>query len=255
MATLLSNQPHTPDVHSTVGAAAGECDAPVGGFMRELSHELGNIAFPLRMIIELQNRSGDLSNEELQEVLKNQVDALQSIVGRLRTIGRGLAADIEPELTDVRALDVLNDAVERLRSEAEARDHTLQVESTVEDAAMVCGDRELLVQALTELIDNAVRHTPPGGEIRIALDSSDTGLGFVVADSGPGVSPELTERIFEPFVTSQERMEFGAGHIGCGLAFVRRVAAIHNGAAELRRTTTPGAEFALVIPRHRLVDD
>ena len=251
MATRLSNQPDTPVVHSTVGDDVGECDGPVGGFMRELAHELGNIAFPLRMVSELQNRSGDLSSEELREVLENQVDALQAIVGRLRTIGRGLSSDVEPHLTDVRALDIVNDAVACRRSEAESRNQVLQVESTVGDAEVICGDRELLVQALTELIDNSVCFAPPGSTIRTALESRGAGIEFVVADNGPGVSPELTENIFEPFVSSQERMEFGAGHIGCGLAFVRRVAAIHNGTVELRRSPAPGATFAISIPRRR----
>jgi signal transduction histidine kinase len=247
----MSNQADTAWLRADTSDAARACDQPAGGFMRELAHELGNIAFPLRMIIELQNRSAPLSGDELQDILQNQVDALQAITRRLQRIGRCLSAGMEPDMADVPPGDVVKDAVELQQSAARAGQHAVSVDCPEPDELSIQGDRELLVQALAELIGNAIRFTPSGGSIDVALRANGNNVEFVVSDTGPGVSREVLPRMFEPFVTGSERMTFDAGVIGCGLALVRQVMAVHQGAVELRRTSSAGSEFAMVVPIHR----
>lgn len=219
--------------------------------MRELAHELGNIAFPLRMIIELQSRSAPLSSEELHEILQNQVDALQAITRRLQRIGRCLSAGIEPVMADLQPRDILEEAVGRQRPAALAHNCRFNIEMPDADSAFIRGDRELLVEALMELIDNAMRFTTSDGSIGVALRSHGDVIEFLVSDAGPGVPSEILSRIFEPFVTGSERVKFGTGLVGCGLALVRQVMVVHEGAVELRRTSSAGSEFAMIVPIHR----
>jgi signal transduction histidine kinase len=112
------------------------------------------------------------------------------------------------------------------------------------------GDRDLLFQALANLLDNAIKYTPAGGEIRVAAEPTAEGIALAVCDSGPGIPPELHEKVLQRFYRiDASRSE--PGH-GLGLSLVRAVAQLHG--AELRLTdAAPGLQVALCFPPARAV--
>jgi signal transduction histidine kinase len=228
--------------------AALEQTRPLGNFLRELAHELGNIAFPLRMIVELNNRSGQLSQTELAEVLQHQVAAIQTITRRLQTIGRCLSSGPESTFERLIVADVVDDVLKLQHSVAADRGHTLTIAGG-DRTLRVFADRDLLTQAISELVQNALQFTPGEGQVEVALQGAGPNVEILVSDQGCGVPAEVAPRLFDPFVIGRQQLNIGDGHLGCGLTLVRQVAAVHRGKVELRRSSTAGSVFALVLPR------
>ena len=227
--------------------AVGE-DYHVGGFFLDLAHELGNVAFPLRMIVELQARGEDVASEELQRTLENQITVLQTITRRLQTTGRCLRPELNPSHERLLASDVVAAAADAQRDTADLYGHTLIVDAGAVDFH-VFGYSELLIKALAELVNNAVSYTPAGGKIEVSLRAHGPNVEFIVNDNGPGMPTKLLPQIFEPFVIGRERVQIGAGRLGCGLTVVRQVATLHHGNVEVRRTSPEGTEIVLSIPQ------
>jgi signal transduction histidine kinase len=103
-------------------------------------------------------------------------------------------------------------------------------------------------QALGNLLDNAIDHTPPGGRISLVAAAVDGAVTFEVSDTGPGFPAGFLPRAFEPFArpdTSRSRLDGGTG---LGLAIVRAVAEAHGGSAEARNRPEGGASVLLRIP-------
>src|SRR5262249_21569774 len=109
----------------------------------------------------------------------------------------------------------------------------------------VFGDRELLAQALTNVLDNAVKYTPTGGRIVVTLDRTDDRARIRVADSGPGVPPEDRERVLQRFTRlDQARSQPGNG---LGLALVTAVTTQHHGRLSLA-DNSPGLVVTIELP-------
>jgi nitrogen-specific signal transduction histidine kinase len=211
---------------------------------RLLLHELRAPLFALDEGLETLAQSA--GSGELAEV----VSRLSRAAARLRGVLQGisdlvrvdrLGAEGAPsELVDLR--EVLADVADTYSLLAAASGHELAV-TTPAAAAEVRGDRELLGRAVGNLVDNAIRHTPPG---TIAAEVALRGPLVVVevADSGPGIPEEQRERIFEPFVRLDPADLAGAGS-GLGLAVVRTIALAHGAGITVDRGPEGGAAFRL----------
>src|SRR5438876_1223134 len=103
-------------------------------------------------------------------------------------------------------------------------------------------DGDLICQVLLGLLANAAEAAPSGGEVALAAAAADGGVEIAVADSGPGVPPELRARIFEPFFTTRPR------GTGLGLAVARQIVEAHGGRIEVGERTGGGARFTLRLP-------
>ena len=110
--------------------------------------------------------------------------------------------------------------------------------------ARVDGDR--VRQATENLVDNALRHTPRGGEVELRAERDDSRLRIVVSDSGSGFPEDLLDRAFEPFARADDDRE-GDG-AGLGLTIVRAVAESHGGSATARNIANGGASVCLDLP-------
>jgi signal transduction histidine kinase len=118
-------------------------------------------------------------------------------------------------------------------------------------AQPIHGDRDRLVQVVTNLLNNAEHHSEPGGHVRAAAASLPDGrVGIAVADDGQGIAPEHLERIFDRLYqvgdTAKQR-ERGAG-LGLGLAIVKGIVEAHGGAVEVRSSIGRGTSFRLSLP-------
>jgi len=113
----------------------------------------------------------------------------------------------------------------------------------------VSGDELRIRQAIGNLLSNARAHTPPGTRIAVRAAVTDEGMARIeVADEGPGVPPEMGERVFERFFRADESRTRSSGGAGLGLAIVSAIATAHGGRAEVESTPGEGAAFRILLP-------
>jgi len=185
---------------------------------------------------------------QTEEVLRLRQDAerMNRLVDQLLRVAR---IDAEPmdisRPVDLRA--IAQQVVEHLAPFATRRQRTVAFEAD-EAPILVRGDRDALGDAIRNLVENAVAHCPADGEVRVRVDNS----GCVsVIDCGPGVRPELRERIFERFWRSPEQRSTGLG-AGLGLSIVAEIARAHRGRVSVTDAVGGGAHFLLDVSTARI---
>ena len=112
----------------------------------------------------------------------------------------------------------------------------------------ITGSRELLRRALFNLVENAVKYGPKGGQVRLCAELDGTDMVITVADQGPGIPPELRERVFEPFFRVDTASSRELGGTGLGLALVRAIAEVHGGSVWVEEHQAGGNRFVLRLP-------
>ena len=209
-------------------------------FVADASHELRT---PLTSVLaNLELLADELEGDQRQtaEAALRSSQRMKRLVADLLLLARvdsGRAARRVP--TDLAA--VAAEAVAEL--EPLAADHALSIKA---GPAWVHGAPDELHRLVANLVENALRHTPPGTEVRLSVRRRDGEVRIVVEDDGPGIAPELRGRLFERFVRGGGER---AGSSGLGLAIVRAVAESHGGSVSLRPSKRgPGARFVVRLP-------
>jgi two-component system OmpR family sensor kinase len=219
-------------------------------FSADAAHQLRT---PLTRIqgkvdVMLRREIADPLRAEL-ETLQQEVLRLSRLCNRLLLLGRLELHTGEAHLMSERVdlKELAEELVEQCSPVAHEDGVTLEIGTAV--AAQVPGNRILLVEALLNLIDNAIRWTPRGGVIRVSVGSNGREATLSVADSGPGIPDQERDRIFQPFYrvggTSAPRASEG---FGLGLSIVRAIVRGHKGRAEVAPTAGAGCELRLIIP-------
>lgn len=255
-------------------------DADKARFLRHVSHELKTPLAALREGVALlqDGVAGPLSDNqrEVARILHDNTATLQRrIEDLLQFNATAFAAQrLVRKPTEMGAL--VAGLVEEQQLQWRARGVQVQLrclpEAAPEGGPLVADvDAALLGSAIANLLSNAIRYSPSGGQIHITLAQSGDGLFIDVADQGPGVPPEERERIFEPFFRGQQQPADGLPGTGIGLSIVAEAVAAHGGrvwllggtAAEpagasahtpgFARTGPPGAHFRIELP-HALAD-
>ncbi|MFT3968444.1 MAG: ATP-binding protein [Sphingobium sp.] len=222
----------------------------MAGLMDNLRQVSSDVAHDLRTpLTRLHNRldraldRSDLAQQvrEIEEARGEAAELLDIFASVLRIAEvEGMAERLPKQAVDLSSL--LNQMAETYEPDMEVSGHRLQVE--VAPAVVVMGDRRLLSQAVANLLDNALNHTPSGTVVTLSLGRVGDVAELCVADDGPGVSEAEPERLFQRFARS-EKSRSTPGH-GLGLALVSAIAAAHGGRAALN--PPPGFGITLVLP-------
>jgi len=176
----------------------------------------------------------------------NQV--LTRLVDDLLGLARINRGDIEVQREPVRLAEVVETAVEQVRSLAEERGHTLTV-TTSAPALRVNADFERLTQVIANIVGNAVKYMEPGGRIDVGTTVEGDQALVSVRDTGYGIPPERLENIFAMFRQVPEHRQLGDGGLGIGLALSRRLVALHDGSIEaFSDGPGRGSEFVVRLP-------
>ena len=216
----------------------------------DVSHELRSPLARLGVAVELA-RSGDDPQPALDRIEKES-QRLNSLVCELLQVTR---AEVDPAYLrreTVPADEIASEVVSDAQLEAGARG--CRVELIASEKAEVEGDPELLRLALENVVRNAVRHSPPNGEIQVSLTRTENQAVLKVRDFGPGVPDEKLTKIFDPFYRVEEDRNRTSGGLGLGLAIARRAIDLHRGSI-IARNAHPGLEIEISLPAKAMVRD
>ncbi len=195
-----------------------------------------SIAHDLRTpLAELRSRLEEMvvtrpSGEELHEGLADAVEDVDRVIGIFNALLRLAEIDAGAQrsgFVEVSPAELASRAAEFYRPAAELKGISLDFHDGAEDARLA-GDPLLLSQALFNLIDNAVKFTPPGGHIRVGTTSGEQGVEISVGDDGPGVPDAEKQHVVERFYRG-DRSRSGTPGVGLGLTLVSAIASLHGG--------------------------
>lgn len=202
--------------------------------LRQVSSDVAHdLRTPLTRLLARLDRAIDQQDAEARiaeiEAARDQARELLDIFSALLRIAEieGMAERLPRQEVDLSAL--LDQMVETYRPDMEANGHHLH--RVIEPGLNVRGDPRLLNQALANLLDNCLRHTPAGTKVTLSLERSGGSTILTVADDGPGIPPAEADRLFQRFARAEEARST-PGH-GLGLALVAAIATAHGGQATL----------------------
>jgi two-component system, OmpR family, sensor kinase len=216
------------------------------GFVDDASHELRTPLSILKAELDLA-LARPRTPEELTAALKSaavETDHLVRLAEDLLVLARSHDGHlpVKGQAADLR--DSLETVVGRHRPAAEQAGVELWVDAP---PVAICVDVARLRQAFDDLLDNALRHVPPGGRVQVTGAADQGTIHLVVEDSGPGFAAEVLSRAFEPFIRSPERDDDDHGRSGLGLAIVRVIAEAHGGNVRAENLPAGGARVTMTI--------
>jgi signal transduction histidine kinase len=230
-------------------AAADEASRRKDEFLAMLGHELRNPLAAIVVATALLRRLGtDEKQTQVVDVLTRQGKHLSRIVDDLLDISRLTQNKLElrPELIEVKT--VIGDAVDTARPQIERRHHRLSVESAP-DPVWLHADPVRLVQVVANLLDNAAKFTPDGGEIALQVVAVDADVAITVRDSGRGIASEHLSTVFDLFTQPGERADRAGQGLGLGLTLVRHLTEMHGGSVEVASDGPgTGSRFTVRLP-------
>ncbi|MGD0516701.1 MAG: ATP-binding protein [Thermoguttaceae bacterium] len=224
-------------------------------FVANVSHELRTPVTSIKGFVETLLDGAMNNPEELQrflQIVATQTDRLNAIIEDLLTLSR-----IEQETEKAEIIlapgpikNVLDTAIEVCQMKAS--DKNIQIELNCDETLQAPINPPLLEQAIINLLDNAVKYSPPGQTIHLSANNTDEGVVIQVRDHGCGISREHLPRIFERFYRVDKARSRKLGGTGLGLAIVKHIAQAHGGRASVESTVGEGSVFFIYLPHGSL---
>ena len=215
-------------------------------FLVDVGHELRTPLTVIKGNVDLMRRI-DCTDEESLESIESEVDRLTRLVGDLLLLAQAESGKLPLARRTVEVDTLLLDVMQQMSVLARDR---LQMRLADIDQVLVCGDQDRLRQVLVNLIGNAIKYTPPGGEVIVGLGKVDQRARITVSDSGPGIPKEDLPHIFERFYRgekSRTRSRDGKG-FGLGLSIAYWIVHNHGGQIEVRAREPNGSTFCVWLP-------
>lgn len=236
-----------------LGAAYDEMRDSLAGrsyaeeFVQTLTHEIKSPLSAIRGAAELlQEPMPEARREQFLKNIGVETQRIQDLVDRLLELSaiekrRGLA-----EIQEVRLDELLQEVIASLAPVADARGVRVTVHGA--EGCALGGDRFLLHRAVTNLLQNAIDYSPAGGDVEVVVTPERRDYRIDIRDHGPGIPDFALDRVFEKFY-SLRRPGPGNKGTGLGLSFVKEIAELHLGRAELRNHPDGGALASLTLPK------
>lgn len=223
-------------------------------FLSNVSHELRTPLASIRALAETLEEGAVEPGEETAEFvtrIREQADRLTSLVNEFLELSRieSGAIELRPERIDLSALVADSEALMRQR----LADAGLRVERQGGEGTVVEGDRPSLLRVVTNLLDNAIKFSPPGAAIVVDVRDEGDLAALSVTDDGPGIEPQDLPRVFERFYKGDpSRAKQGNTGVGLGLAIVKHTVRLHGGTVEATSRPGEGATFTVRLPKRFL---
>ena len=220
-------------------------------FIADASHELRTPLTSLEGMSEMlligADRGDPSTIQRMARAMHGELGRLGRLVSDLLTLSR-LDNAAALNLTSVEAGKLLEDVAEQVAPLAATRQIHLEV--THQEPVLVRADPDRLRQVLLNLVDNALRYTPPAGTVRLAAAPDPAGgpARIEVQDTGPGIAPDHLPHIFDRFYRGDPSRARASGNTGLGLAIVRSIVEAHGGTITAQATPGAGAHFTILLP-------
>jgi signal transduction histidine kinase len=218
-------------------------------FTADASHELRSPLAVMATELEygLGRRRSPADSERVMRVLQEEVRHMSEMVEKLLTLARLDAGELRPARERLDVTDFVQEAATRWLSTAER--HGVRLEVHTPESGTVLADPVLTRRILDNLLDNAIRHSPAGGEVGVSATLGGGSWRISVSDQGPGIAPEQRSRIFERFATADHvRARVRAGGAGLGLPLSSAFARLQGGELRLTEAAGWGAVFVVRLP-------
>jgi two-component system, OmpR family, sensor histidine kinase SenX3 len=224
-------------------------------FVANVSHELKTPVGAISLLAEALESSAD-DEEAVRRFAKRmhkESARLAALVQDIIELSRLQGASVTQEGGPVDINAVITEAVDRSQLPAESKNISIVVGGRAD--GKVFGDQDLLVTALRNLIDNAIRYSPANTRVGIGVRSREGLVSISVTDQGDGLNPEDQERVFERFYRVDAARSRHTGGTGLGLSIVKHVASNHGGEVTLWSQPGQGSTFTLRLPEMEGQDD
>jgi signal transduction histidine kinase/CheY-like chemotaxis protein len=231
--------------------AMREVDQRKDEFLAMLGHELRNPLAPIRAASDLL-RLPSLDPERIRqtsEIISRQVKHMTGLIDDLLDLSRVSRGLVTLDETLLDARQIVTSAVEQVRPLVDARRHRVTIQMP-HDAAFVHGDQKRLVQIVANVLNNAAKYTPEGGEIVVAMHADDDSVAYTVSDNGIGMAPHMIGQVFDMFAQAERSSDRSQGGLGIGLALVKNLVLLHGGrVAVASGGIGKGSRFTVTLPR------
>ncbi|MAM88745.1 MAG: hybrid sensor histidine kinase/response regulator [unclassified Hahellaceae] len=228
-----------------------EADRRKDEFLAMLAHELRNPLAPISSAAQLMKmvKLDEARLKQTSEIITRQIGHMTGLVDDLIDVSRvtrGLVTTAREPLDMKR---IISDAVEQISPLIESKRHHLILDLPAKPAR-VLGDQKRLVQVITNILNNAAKYTPAGGNITLQMEVEAEHVAVSVKDDGIGISAELLPRIFELFSQAERTSDRSQGGLGVGLALVRSLVDLHGGQVLASSDGHgKGSRFVVCLPR------
>jgi two-component system sensor histidine kinase BaeS len=211
--------------------------------LSSISHDLRTPLAALRASVEAIRDGVAPDPDAYLNGMEHQVQALGDLVDDLQFYTRLASGTLEMRMVRVDLTELADEAVEIVRPLAQPSGVTIHIDA--EQRLAVSGDPAQLSRVIRNLLENAIRHTPPDSNVRIQVESASDSVVFRVVDDGPGFPPEIRRLAFEPFTRGDPARDVSTGTAGLGLAIAHGIVTAHGGTISVLDDTRGVVEVRL----------
>jgi signal transduction histidine kinase len=234
---------HLSERFGEMASRLAEVEEMERNFLMSVSHELrtpltairGHVSAILEGVVEDPEQ-----RRQSLETVETEAQRLERLVGDILDLAKLDTHRFTVTAEEVDMGQLVDEAYERFREEARRR--SIDYRQEVRERPVITSDGDRVLQVVGNLLSNAFHATPDGGRISLELAQLNGSVPVSVEDTGPGISPEMRERLFRPFVSQT------GGGTGLGLAIAKELSAMLGGRIELDSEVGRGSRFALVLP-------
>ena len=219
-------------------------------FVSNASHELKTPLATMKILIEsliYQDAFDPAMTREFLTDINKEIDRLNSVIGDLLTLVNMDSGEMRLRLSDLQLDETLAETVKRLTPLANNRDISLTLEAHA--APVVEGDASKIQQVFYNLIDNAIKYTPSGGNVRVELSENARSAIVKVADTGIGIPQAEIAHIFDRFYRVDKARSRETGGTGLGLSIVNQIVQLHGGQISVQSVEDKGSVFTVTLPK------
>ena len=227
-----------------------EADRRKDEFIATLAHELRNPLAPIRNGLEILKRMAGLPVQagKVRDVMDRQLAHMVRLVDDLLDVSRITRDKLEMRVQTVTVQEIVDHAIEASRPAIESAGHRLAVDVPAAPIHLQ-GDLTRLAQVIGNLLNNAAKYTPPGGEISVQARAEGDHVAIRVRDDGAGIARDVLPHVFDLFAQAPGMRKHAQGGLGIGLWLVRKLVELHGGTIQAESDGPGhGATFTVRLP-------
>jgi signal transduction histidine kinase len=243
-------QERTQELQSALNKLA-ELNQLKSNFISNVSHELRTPLTHIRGYLDLMNEGslGELTKEQAvaMDVMLRSEARLEELIEKMIQFSLEASGQFTLQIRPTNLRKLIELAIDQVKTKAENRPVNLEINLGM-DPCFVRVDQEKIQWVVMELVDNAIKFSPAGGNVKIGLERDDNFARFYVIDTGIGISPERLSEIFEPYHQLDSSSTRKYGGIGLGLALVKKILEAHGSNVNVTSDVGKGTFIQFQLP-------